>query len=203
MKKILVLFGCWTLSYFVIFFLFLTALVFSKNSFSNNKILGATIDLTDNDTEIFSSLPQEMPISENKLGFKDGRAISIKNYLLKYQAPEALLSEVDFLVQKADQYNVDPRLVIAITRKESTFCKNIATLKDGSSSNNCGGLGIYGSTIQKFSTIHDWLDAEIRFLADAYIEHGITDTCEIEKTYTPPSKGKWCAAINYYLAEMQ
>jgi hypothetical protein len=200
MKRIFLLFIAWNASFITLIIFFLVSSLIYK---PQQRVLGASINLSNNESEIFSSLPQPAPAIESKVISQEAKNQIIKNYLIKYEAPLVLQNEVDYLVQRANEYQVDPRLIVAIARKESTFCKNIAKLPDGTSSNNCGGLGIYGGTVQHFDSIHDWIDAEIRFMADAYIEHGVTDTCEIEKTHTPPAKGVWCAAINYYISEMQ
>ena len=199
-KRIFLLFIAWNTSFITLIIFFF---VFSLTYKPQQRVLGASINLSNNESEIFSSLPQPAPAIESKVIFQEAKNQIIKNYLIKYGAAESLQNEVDYLVQRANEYQVDPRLIVAIARKESTFCKNVAKLPDGTSSNNCGGLGIYGSTIQSFDSIHDWIDAEIRFMAQNYISKGITDTCAIEKTHTPSSQGKWCNAINYYLSEMQ
>ncbi len=200
MRKILFIFTLW-FSSFVSFFIFL--IIFSVTYTPRQQVLGASINLSDNPTEVFSSLPQEKPMMETQVIFQEAKNQIIKNYLAKFNTPEDFQKEVDYLVARAEEYGVDPKFIVAIARKESSFCKNIAKLPDGSSSNNCGGLGIYGGKVQHFDTIHDWVDAEIRFMADNYIKNGITDPCEIEKTHTPPAKGVWCAAINAYISEMQ
>jgi hypothetical protein len=200
MKKFAFLFTLW-ISSLVSIFIFVIVLEFSN--VGNPQVLGATISLNENQTETFASLPSELPITESIITSNDGRTEIIRNYLTKYNANPELIQDVDFLVQKSDERGVDPRFIVAIARKESTFCKNIAKLPDGSSSNNCGGLGIFGKTITSFPQIKDWIEAEINFIANAYISKGVTDTCEIEKTHTPPAKGVWCQAINQYISEMQ
>jgi hypothetical protein len=200
MKKFAFLFTLW-ISSLVSIFIF--ALILELSNVKNPQVLGATISLNENQTETFASLPGELPSVENRVQSNDARSQIIKNYLTKYNANPELIAAVDFLVQKSDERGVDPRFIVAIARKESTFCKNIAHLPDGSSSNNCGGLGIFGKTITSFSSIKDWIEAEIDFIANAYISKGVSDTCEIEKTHTPPAKGVWCGAINAYIAEMQ
>lgn len=200
MKKLIFLSTLWFSSLFSLFIFFI---IFSFAHERDNRVLGASISLATTETETFASLPAAKPEMENVVKFDDSRAQIIKNYLEKYNAPLELQNEVDFLVSRSIEKEVDPRFIVAIARKESSFCKNIAKLPDGSSSNNCGGLGIFGKTITSFSSIHDWIEAEIDFMSKAYFSKGITDTCEIEKTHTPPSKGAWCSAINAYIAEMQ
>lgn len=200
MKKIAFTITLWFSSLISIF---IFSLIFSLTYKNGGRVLGASISLNETETETFASLPSAKPEIGSQIESNDARGEIIKNYLTKYKANEELINNVDFLVKKSDERGVDPRFIVAISRKESTFCKNIAKLPDGSSSNNCGGLGIFGKTLTSFSSIHDWIEAEIDFMAKAYISKGITDTCEIEKTHTPPSKGRWCQAINAYIAEMQ
>jgi hypothetical protein len=200
MKKIAFTFTLWISSLISIF---IFSLILGLSNVPKSQVLGATISLNENQTETFASLPSQKPEIENTIEFQDARREIIKNYLTKYKANPELINDVDFLVQKSDEKGVDPRFIVAIARKESTFCKNIAVLPDGSTSNNCGGLGIFGKSITSFPTIKDWIDAEINFISNAYISRGITNTCEIEKTHTPPAKGVWCQAINQYISEMQ
>ncbi len=199
MKKIIFLTALWLSSLTTIFILTFALALYSP---AKSQVLGTEIYLGSHETETFSSVPQKVGQIESETQFEEAKNQIIRNYLIKYKAPEELLNEVDFIVEKSLEKEIDPRLVVAISRKESSFCKNLVKLEDGSSSNNCGGLGIYGKTVTSFSSIHDWVEAEINFLSKAYFSKGITDLCEIEKTHTPTSQGKWCQAVKIFIEEM-
>lgn len=200
-KKIFFLFILWLVNFSLIFSL-LGVLVFTFPP-RKSQVLGTSIGLEVDSSEIYSAIPNLVPEQTLEVETEDGREILINKYLTSYKANPDLIKETSYIVQESDKKGVNPRLIVAIARKESSFCKNIASLPDGTSSNNCGGLGIYGNQILAFSSIHDWVTEEINFLADNYFSRGITDPCEIEKTYTPPAKGRWCQAINSYLDEMK
>lgn len=202
MKKVLFLFSLWSASFLVCFLMLLVVSSFYV-PLKAKQVLGASIDISENQTELFASLPSTQPTTETVLAVADARAIIIKNYLLKFGAPEALWSEAEFIVAKSDEFGIDPRLIVAIARKESTFCKSVPKLPDGSSTNNCGGLGIFGQTVTVFDSVHDWIEAEIKFMSKAYFSQGITDLCEIEKSHTPTSGGRWCSEVKGYIAEME
>lgn len=108
-------------------------------------------------------------------------------------------------VEVADEYGLDFRLLPAIARKESTFCKsNIAQTYY-----NCFGYGVPASGITeagKFSSYEEGIRTVAASLKKSYLDKGLTDPIAIMEKYCPPSAngaGTWARDINQWLAEMR
>ena len=37
-----------------------------------------------------------------------------------------------------------------------------------------------------------------KYMGNTFYSEGVTDLCEIEKIYTPPSEGSWCEHIAHF-----
>jgi hypothetical protein len=37
-----------------------------------------------------------------------------------------------------------------------------------------------------------------KYMADQFHSQGVTEPCEMMKTYTPPSNGSWCDGVNFF-----
>lgn len=105
-------------------------------------------------------------------------------------------------VAVADEYGLDFRLLPAIARKESTFCKsNIAQTYY-----NCFGYGVPASGITdagKFSSYEEGLRTVAASLKRNYLDKGLTSPEAIMNKYCPPSNGEWAAHLNQWLEEMR
>ena len=105
-------------------------------------------------------------------------------------------------VEIADEFGLDFRLLPAIARKESTFCKsNIAQTYY-----NCFGYGVPASGITeagKFSSYEEGIRTVAASLKKNYLDQGLTDPEAIMKKYCPPSNGTWADHLNQWLAEMR
>ncbi len=131
---------------------------------------------------------------------KDARPIIVANFLKRYNSA---LKPYDyygkFLVELADKYNLDFRLLPAIAMQESHLCTKIPK-----GSYNCLGFGIYGDKINKYSSFEENFEAAARVLSHIYIEQDKRLTPEdIEKKYTPPAKGSWASSVNQWMSEMK
>jgi hypothetical protein len=108
-------------------------------------------------------------------------------------------------VEIADEYGLDFRLLPAIARKESTFCKsNIAQTYY-----NCFGYGVPSSGITeagKFSSFEEGIRVVAASLKKSYLDQGLTDPVAIMEKYCPPSatgNGSWAQHLNQWLTEMR
>jgi len=36
------------------------------------------------------------------------------------------------------------------------------------------------------------------YMNERFFSQGVTELCDIMKVYTPPSKGSWCAGVEYF-----
>ncbi|KKQ97505.1 MAG: hypothetical protein UT24_C0047G0001, partial [Candidatus Woesebacteria bacterium GW2011_GWB1_39_12] len=129
----------------------LGASLYSLLSFNNNKLESQNLKLINRDTttvlgaRIYASLPIDFPSISEKVQSSDARPEIIKNYLLRYKSP--LVSFAGYIVQAADEFNIDYRLTTAIAQQESNLCKIIPP-----NTYNCWGWGIHSEGTLGFSS---------------------------------------------------
>lgn len=128
----------------------------------------------------------------------DARPAILENYLRLHKSPL-----VDFsteLVQLADKYKLDYRLLIAIARQESNLCKRIPP-----GSHNCWGYNIYGDNMTAFPDFTTGAERVAQLLVK-YKNQGLHTPEQIMTRYTPPSAagdGSWAKGVNAFLADLQ
>lgn len=127
---------------------------------------------------------------------KDARVERIRDFFLKYNSD--LASHADFVVEMADKYGLDYRLVPAIAMQESTLCK-----KAPKDSYNCWGFGIYGKKITKFSDYKEAIETVTKGLAQNYKEAGLVEPHEIMSKYTPSNDGTWAKNVASLMEGLQ
>ena len=98
MKKIIFLTALWLSSLTTIFILTFALALYSP---AKSQVLGTEIYLGSHETETFSSVPEKVGQIESETQFEEAKNQIIRNYLIKYKAPEELLNEVDFIVEKS------------------------------------------------------------------------------------------------------
>jgi hypothetical protein len=129
----------------------------------------------------------------------DARVILVQNFLERHQSP--LAQEDNFgqvLVDLADQYNVDFRLLPSIAMQESNLCKVTPP-----GSYNCLGLGVHERGTWEFDSYEANFAAAAKILKKNYIDQGLTSPVEIMGKYTPKSNGSWAESVNQWMAEMR
>lgn len=140
----------------------------------------------------------------------DARAVLVANFIERNDAghnsplqPYGYWGE--FFVSVADEYGLDFRLLPAIARKESTFCKSNIAQKYY----NCFGYGVPASGITeagKFESYEQGIRTVAASLKKSYIDKGLTDPIAIMSKYCPPSAegaGAWARNINQWMGEMR
>lgn len=129
----------------------------------------------------------------------DARVILVQNFLERHNSP--LADEDNFgqiLVDLADQYNVDFRLLPSIAMQESNLCKVTPP-----GSYNCLGLGVHERGTWEFQSYEENFAAAAKILKKNYIDQGLTTPVEIMGKYTPKSNGSWAESVNQWMAEMR
>lgn len=125
----------------------------------------------------------------------DARPLIIEEFLKKHSSP---LEPHDywgrFLTELADKYQLDFRLLPAISMQESNLCKKIPQ-----GSYNCLGLGIHSRGTWHFERFEDNFEAAARILRQNYIDKGLVTPDEIQTKYTPGSNGSWEFAVNHFM----
>lgn len=129
----------------------------------------------------------------------DARAKIVANFLKRYDSP---MKPHDYygvkLVEIADRYQIDFRLLPAIAMQESNLCKVIPP-----ETYNCLGFGIHARGTLGFDSYEAGFDRAGRELKKNYIDRGLTTPELIMRKYTPSSNGSWAASVNQWMAEMR
>ena len=126
---------------------------------------------------------------------RDSRAQKINAVYKIYNCP--LEGMGDVMVYEADKNNIPWWLVAAISFQESG-CGKKTPKSNGVESYNAWGWGVYGDYVFSFDNWVRGIETVSKYLSDKFYSQGVTDTCEIMKIYTPPSKGSWCEGVNHF-----
>lgn len=145
---------------------------------------------------VFASLPSTIPSIGGAPTASDARAEIIKQYLEFYNSP--LVPYAKLMVETADKYQIDFRLITAIAQQESNLCKIIPP-----GSYNCWGWGIHSQGTLGFSSFEEGIEIVSEGLKSEYLNKGYTTVEEIMSKYTPLSNGSWANGVNKFLGEME
>lgn len=170
----------------------LHTLVSLGNTNSKSEVLGTSIE----QAPIFAALPDESPTMSIKLIASDARGDILKQYLNGYGSP--LEPYAYYIVNTADEYNVDFRLITAIAQQESNLCKFIPD-----NTYNCWGWGIHSRGTLAFSSYEEGIKLVTQGLRNDYLNKGYLTPDEIMKKYTPLSNGSWAEGVNQFMSDMQ
>lgn len=129
----------------------------------------------------------------------DARPTIVANFLERHNSP---LEPHDYygkvLVETADRYNLDYRLLPAIMMQESNLCKSIPP-----GTHNCLGFGIHARGTLGFENYEAGFDRAARELKQRYLDIGLTTPEDIMRKYTPSSNGSWAFSVNQWIVEME
>ncbi len=149
--------------------------------------------------KLYAAIPESgMVVSEN-IEKADARAKIIENFFRGYKS--LLSGFANTFVQVADKYNLDWRLLPAISMQESNGGQKVIN-----DSHNPFGYGIYGSLILRFSTWDDAIERVGRALREDYLNKGLTTPETIMTKYTPPSLakgGSWAIGVSSFMEELR
>lgn len=174
-------------------FLILTWAIRSPSTPSPNHTVFATA------SPIYSANDFLIPEISASVTTADARSVIIQKYLNRYNSPLEPFSRA--LVETADKYSLDYRLLVAIAQQESNLCKKIPP-----HSHNCWGYGIYGDKVTRFEDYPQAIDTVARGLKKNYIDKGLDTPEKIMAKYTPPSVaigGPWAKGVNQFLTELE
>lgn len=145
---------------------------------------------------VYASLPLNIPTVGGSVGASDARDEIVRNYLERWNSPMSHLSE--YIVQMADKYDLDYRLITAISQQESNVCKIIPP-----ESYNCWGWGIHSEGSLGFSSYEKGIETVSKGLREEYLNKGYKTVEEIMSKYTPMSNGSWANGVNTFMTDMQ
>jgi len=144
---------------------------------------------------VFSSKPPVNATISDSVEIDDARAAIIDQYFKEHKCPLAGTGRK--MVELSDEHNFEFWWLPAIAWQESSCGKNII---DGSY--NAWGYGIYGDNAKKFSNWDEAMEIIANDLSVNFFGKGLVEPCEVERRYTPPSKGSWCRSIKYFKDEL-
>jgi hypothetical protein len=143
---------------------------------------------------------ENVKLSENLICSEksDVRVYILEAYLNKYNSP--LKGEAINFVEAADKYNLDWKLVAAISGVESTFGK---FTPGGASypSYNGWGWGVYGTQALYFKSWKEGIYTVSEGLRMHYYNKGLTNPYAINRVYA--ASPTWGAHVSYFLADME
>lgn len=142
------------------------------------------------------AVPERTHISPEKK-LIDNRIKILQAYLAQYNSP--LENQAHVFVAAADKYDLDWKLVAAISGVESTFGKFVPGGPDYGSY-NAWGWGVYGTQALYFKSWEDGIYTVSQGLKENYIDRGLTDPYAINRVYA--SSPTWGAHVSYFLADM-
>jgi len=121
----------------------------------------------------------------------DSRIRILREFLEKYNSP--LVPFAGTFIEAADKYNLDWKLVAAISGVESTFGREIPT-----DSYNGWGWGIYGDNVIRFSSWNEGIETISEGLRDKYIDKwGAQDVYSIGRLYA--ASPTWAQRVEYFM----
>ncbi len=147
--------------------------------------------------QVYASLPARLPAVSGEVGSGDARVEIVRQYLKYYNSP--LESYAGYIVQDADKYNLDYRLLPAIAQQESNLCKIIPP-----DSHNCWGWGIHSAGSLGFDSYEEGIDKVSLGLRTEYLDKGYRTVDEIMSKYNPNSpESAWAKGVTKFMGEME
>lgn len=144
---------------------------------------------TQNAAVVAQSVPQTTKVEARQL---DPRAKTLADYFATKNSPFQYQAQ-DF-IDAADKYNIDWKLVPAISGVESTFGTN-------SYGYNAWGWGIYGNSALGFNSWKDGIYTVTGGLKTGYIDKGLTDPYSINKIYA--ASPTWGSRVNFFMNDLE
>ncbi|MEJ2441602.1 MAG: hypothetical protein P8Y06_01625 [Patescibacteria group bacterium] len=199
----------WKSLIFIILFFLVTPLTLGVSLFSltalskaqvvENKYLEVAdlnaISAPESGVKVFASLPSSFPTVSGVVAGSDARAELIRQYLADYNSP--LEPYADLMVEAADKYGLDYRLLTGIAQQESNLCKKIPPR-----SYNCWGWGIHSQGTLMFDSFEEGIEIVSAGLKENYIDKGYVSIEDIMSKYTPLSNGSWAFGVNKFMGDI-
>lgn len=121
----------------------------------------------------------------------DSKVYKLQKFLRSYNSP--LEDYAVNFVKASETYNLDYRLLVAISGVESTFGKRIPL-------NSYNAFG-WANGKYKFTSWEESIEVVSRTLRKKYYDRGLTSISEIAKRYAPPSK-TWGWKVKYFMQKI-
>jgi len=150
-------------------------------------------------------IPQPAQAQEEKMFMAGGSAVlknidfktdirveQLENFLNDYNSPLASYAQV--FVEMADKYQIDWRLLPAISGVESCFGKQIPPYSYNAYGWNNGNF--------RFESWEDSIEIVSKALKERYYNLGLDTPDKIGRVYAPPSK-TWAIKVNYFIEKIE
>jgi len=134
----------------------------------------------------------------------DARTLIIERFIKRFRADSPFLTLAKKIVEEADRYQIDFRLVPAIAMCES----NLGSRIPSSDSYNAWGIAVYTSTL-KGKRFDGWPEAitwVTKFIREKFYDRGITDLRDIGAIWAPPSVNNdysWTRCVQGFMDKME
>jgi len=187
-------------TYFVIAPIFILILVFYQSSLRAQErnlavIKDANRIAAQEQTVDENILPLPPPPEKIEEVTSQAKINALQEFFGKYRSP--LTTYAEEIVDAADRYGLDYRLLPAIAMQESTLCRRAP--KD---SNNCWGFGIYGGKVKRFSDFSQAIEAVSKTLAQEYHNKGLREPIQIMTKYTPANTKDCAQNVSYVMGRI-
>ncbi len=132
----------------------------------------------------------------------DARSLLLSKFLRDNQSP--LLDYADYILDRADHYVIDFRLVPAIAMCESNVGKHIPS----HDSFNAWGINVATGTMNgaKFPNWLYAIDWVSRYIKEKYYDRGLTSLVDIGAIWAPPSVengNSWANCVSYFMSQIK
>lgn len=143
----------------------------------------------------YAALPTTQNVFDASASLSDKRVQSLQAFFTLYHSP--LLLYAQEIVDKADAYGIDYRLLPAIAMQESILCKKALA----KAPYNCWGFGIYGKKVTDFSSYDEAIDTITRYFANKKTK-GVDSLEEIGKIYNPGNTNHWKENVELVMSKI-
>ena len=162
---------------------------------SNVKLVKPTVQ----NFQLYAALPKSEISITDEIGSADGRAKIIEDFFKSRQSPLSVYSNL--FIQVSDKYQLDWRLLPAISMQESNGGKKVI-----SDSYNPFGYGIYGKLVIRFQSWEEAIERVGKALREDYLDQGLKTPVQIMAKYTPPSlaiNGAWAKGVSSFMENLR
>lgn len=196
LKKLILITAFFVLTPVALFSSVLSLISLSKANLNSSQQPGNITSSPQPGVQVYASLPTNFPAISGEIIEADARPEIIGQFLKEHNSPLAEYSQL--IVETADEYDLDYRLIPAIAMKESGGCKAIPE-----QSFNCWGWGVHSKGTLKFSSFDEGIEFVSKGLKENYIDQGYSSVEEIMKKYANPDSTTWAEGVLYYMSQIQ
>ncbi len=151
----------------------------------------ARVDTKYQEPQVTSEVVADYIITYEKVD----REAQLRKFFKKYNSPLEENSET--FIKVADKYNMDYRLLPAISCLESSCGKKLIP-----ESYNPFGWGVYGGNYIAFADYNESIETVGEGLHKGYISKGANTVEKIAPIYNPPNPIKWGHSVRFFMNQI-